>query len=438
MAWLAAMQASAEPTALSGPVDALLRPGGPPPRRVGGPALRGVGHRPGSPGRGLHGRGFLVPALVEQVGLGLPAQDQGRPGAVVGLVVMVGLVRFDRGEDGGAPERILEGRVDVVRDLASLVLPAVDPARAQHRLGAGPEIPVGDVDLVAGQLGHEALRVLPVEAPVHEMVEGRIAPARGVEVRRGRLFLAAPGAVPMPHEARVVDLAQAARLDDPLVGGLVDRIVEALVADLEQATALLRRLLHATAALGIPGHHLLAEDVLARLQAARGDLGVQPERQGEDDRFEVLLLEHRLPVVVVLGRRRSCLGQHLVGLLEPARVDVAHGPNRRVRRVGLAEKDAALAAQAHVAHPDRSAPNGSPGERGRAQSGQGRGGGHRFEEVAPSQLLLFGGEVHDASASVRAASVPVRSRSRPAIRPVRKLQSTRTAAASIRFLLTMR
>ena len=49
---------------------------------------------------------------------------------VVDLVVVVEGVRLDRGEDRGAAARVLEGRVDVVGDLAA-VLEAVDAARAR-------------------------------------------------------------------------------------------------------------------------------------------------------------------------------------------------------------------------------------------------------------------------------------------------------------------
>ncbi len=283
------------------------------------------------------------------------------------------------------------------------------------------------------------MRVLPEETPVDQVVVGGIAPARGIVVGGRGLFLAPPGAVPVPDETRMEDVTQGSRLDDALVGGLVDRVVEALIADLEELAGLLGRVDHAAAAGAVPGHHLLAQDVLAGLERADRHLGVQPQRHREDDGLEVLLLDHRLPVLVVRGLRHPRLGHHLVGFLEVSRVDVADGLHVRVGGIGRAEEHPALAAQADVADAHGPAAHGALDRSRRGQGRHRRGGGHGLQEVAAAQLLLLRSEIHDAKASVVCRTGPrLRKRSRPAIRPVRKLRTTSTAAASIRFLFTIR
>src|SRR5439155_2777492 len=138
-------------------------------------------------------------------------------------------------------------------DLAASLREAVDPAGGQHGLRLRAEEPVDDVHLVAGQLRVEALRVLPEEAPVEQVVEVGIAPLRRVVVGRGRLPLAPPRAVAVPYDARVIDVAELAGPHDALVGGLVHRVVVPLVADLEHPPALALRLQHALAARLVPG-----------------------------------------------------------------------------------------------------------------------------------------------------------------------------------------
>jgi len=110
----------------------------------------------------------------------------------------------------------------------------------------------------------------------------------------------------------VINLAERARFHHALVRGLVDRVVVALVADLEQLVVPARGVRHGLVALARLGHHLLAQHVLAGVEASGDDLGVHPQRRRGDDRLEVLVLEHVLVFDVVLGGRLLRLVQHLV------------------------------------------------------------------------------------------------------------------------------
>src|SRR5437764_15368584 len=111
------------------------------------------------------------------------------------------------------------------------------------------------------------------------MIEGRVAPARRVVVGRRLLAFPPPVAVAMPGEPHVVHVAEYAWFDDAVERSLVHRVVVSLVADFEDAAVLLGRGLHPLAAGDVPRHHLLAEDVLACVEAPARNLGVHPERR---------------------------------------------------------------------------------------------------------------------------------------------------------------
>ena len=108
----------------------------------------------------------------------------------------------------------------------------------------------------------------------------------------------------MPRDARHVDVAEQARLDDAVVGGLVHRVVVALVADLEDAadsSSAACRMLQQPAT-----SHAIIFSQSTCLPAARhadGDVGVRPQRDGDDDRLDVLVADHVLPLGVVFRRR---------------------------------------------------------------------------------------------------------------------------------------
>ena len=407
-------------------------------RRSGGPRRRLDGRRPA---RGA--------AFLEEQRVLLAVHDERAFGAHVHLVVVVERVRLDRREHGGAAAGIVERRVDVVEDLAVALRKTIDAARRDDGFGSGAEEPVGGVDLVAAELGHQALRVLPVQPPVEQVIPVGVTPLRGAVVGRRRLALAAPRTVAMPGEPDVIDVAERARLDDAVVGGLVHRARQALIGDLEHSVVLARRGEHALAARDVPRHHLLAEHVLAGVETADGEIGVRPERRRHDDRLEILLLEHVLPVGVMARGRPRVLRHHLVGGLEAVRVDVAERAHLGVRRIDVAEQRSALASNADESHANRSARHRALERRRHTERRQCRRAGEHLQEIAPALLDLFGRQVHRVLVAIldrgqvsvlwpRSATAPGPIRSTPAMSPVRNDNSTSTAAASIRFLLTMR
>ncbi len=205
----------------------------------------------------------------------------------------------------------------------------------------------------------------------------------------------------MPRQPHVIDVAEDAGLDDAVVGRLIHRAGQALVADLEHLVVLARRVAHALAARHVPRHHLLAQHVLARVEAADRDIGVRPERRRHDDRLEIFLLQHVLPVGVVPGRRPGVAAHDLVGGLEAVGVDVAEGPYLGERRIDVAEERPALAADADESHAHGPARHRSLERRGNAERRQRRRAGEHLQEVAASLLDLFGRQVHRALVGVR-------------------------------------
>ena len=148
---------------------------------------------------------------------------------------------------------------------------------------------------------------------------------------------------------------------------------------------------HLLALADVPGHQLFAQHVLAGLHAVDGDRGVQVQRQGDDDRLDVLVLaEHLLVVGVhvvwsdVLGLRRA-----VDGLLSPCAATGSGSPSKmrfwldgrmshsgdelEVLRVVFADEDAALVAAADEGGLDRLAlawpRSRSTGGRDRRQAG---------------------------------------------------------------------
>ena len=229
------------------------------------------------------------------------------------------------------------------------------------------------------------------------MLERRVAPLRRVVVLRRRLALTPPVAVPVPENAREIDVAEESRLDDAVVRGLVHRVVVALIADLQDLPILQRRLPHAFAARDVPRHHLLAQHVLARVEAPAHDVSVGPEGDRHDDALDVFVGDHVLPVRVVFRGRASLLLQHLVGLRELRRVDVGHRGHGRVGGIDLCEQHAPLASDADEADPHRTAAHGPADGRGGAKAGERGHSGDGLQEVASADRLLFRREVHSSS-----------------------------------------
>ena len=296
--------------------------------------------------------------------------------------------------------------------VANLTLPVVEPvdaARAHGRDGFSAEEPVDDVDLMAGELGQETAGVAFVEAPVEQMLERGVAPLGRVVIRRGRIAFAAPVAVAMPGDAREVDVAQHTRLDDALEGRLIHRVVVALIADLEDTVRRDGGRAHALAARDIPRHHLLAEDMLAGFEAAHGDVGVRPQRHGDDHGLDVLVRDHVAPFGVVLRRGQAPFLEDFIGLGQLRRVDIGHGQDGAELRIHFAEQHAAFAADPDEPDANRAASDRSLDCRRDAEACQRRHTGDRFQEVPPSDCLLFRRQVHRNPPQSRLDNSPPRS-----------------------------
>ena len=192
----------------------------------------------------------------------------------------------------------------------------------------------------------------------------------------------------------MVDVAKDAGLHDPVVGGLVHRVVIPLVSDLEHAVIAQRRRAHAFAALQVPRHHLLAQDVLAGVETTDGEIRVGPQRRRHDDGLDILLLQHLAPVCVMARRRHAVLGQHAIRELQLRRVDVAEGTHVAVVGIDVGQLRPPLRADAderesHPAARRRTAERG-----GRAERRHRRRARQHLQEVAAAQFHLFGCEIH--------------------------------------------
>ena len=244
----------------------------------------------------------------------------------------------------------------------------------------------------------------------------------------------------MPGQTDVVDIPDRAGLDDPVVGRLIHRVVVTLVADFEDPVVPLGGHPHPLASLDVPGHHLLAEHVLAGLQTADGEVRMRPQRWRHDDRFDVFLLQHFAPVRIVARRRHRVLCEHGVRERQLCRIDVAERAHLRVIGVDVPELCAPLGADADESKADAPARHRAAKSRGHAKGRQGWSSRQGPEEVAASLVHLFGGEIHTAVPFMLAVAVGEghRNRSNPAMEPVRHANTTATAHASIRVLLTRR
>ena len=121
----------------------------------------------------------------------------------------------------------------------------------------------------------------------------------------------------------MVNLAEVAALDDGARGLRV--FVEAqILRDHERALHGLRRLDHLRGFLGIEGHRLLHEDVLARLECVDGDGRVEMIRQGDGDGVDVGLLQQ----LTIVGVAAGDVVPH-AGLAGAVRVVLRHRHRRR-------------------------------------------------------------------------------------------------------------
>ncbi len=210
----------------------------------------------------------------------------------------------------------LEGDEDAVIDLAVVMIKELAAqSRDGQRMNLAQEDAAG-VKLMAAQLGHQAAAGSLVKAPADQLFQVLVAElpdsaSQGIAVLPWDLlapavpehrlamlvhFLPAvvvepgPTIIPMPESADVLDVAELTRVDD-LDGMGVEQAVVALVPDREDTVGLVGHADHVLALADIPGHQLLAQDVLAGTQGLDRHRGVQVQGQGDDDRFEVLVFE---------------------------------------------------------------------------------------------------------------------------------------------------
>ena len=175
---------------------------------------------------------------------------------------------------------------------------------ADGELAEGPR---ADLQLMAGELGHEALGRLAVEAPVDEALE------------LGRGDIAAPVAVAMPEGVDGVDLSEDAHADhlhDLDVAG----VEESLLAAEEDESGLTVALVELEGLLHGVGQGLLEEDMLSGVEGVEGNLKVGVEGRGDDDGLDGGIVEQAPVVMIGFGR-----GHHLEGFVERGLIDVGEG-----------------------------------------------------------------------------------------------------------------
>ena len=125
----------------------------------------------------------------------------------------------------------------------------------------------------------------------------------------------------MPLRLHVRHLAQNAFVDH-LARRLVILAVTALQSDLQNLLRMLgRQLPQGVYLFGLEHQALLAEHVLARLQAVARRGEVQEQRHGDEDAVHVLLRQQLAVVLELLGIAPGNLG----AFLEIGLIDVAHG-----------------------------------------------------------------------------------------------------------------
>ncbi len=283
---------------------------------------------------------------------------------------------------------------------------------------------------MAAQLGHQAAAGAVVEPPAHQLLHALEAvladvrlqllavllgdrrvppvPQQVVPVHLDRLAVGVelrPGVVAVPQGADVADVAQLAGPEQLDAVGVQQAVVP-LVADGQDALRLVGGLDHFLALGHVPGHQLLAQDVLAGAQGVDGDRGMQVQRQGDDHGLNVRVGQQLLVVLVDL----DLLGLAAVDAVEaearPGRLagedalavgrpDVGDGDEVQVVLVVHADEDAALVAAA-----DEADAHGVALERlvaevaRRGNRGATRGGGDQaLHEVAAGHALAADGLV---------------------------------------------
>ena len=105
--------------------------------------------------------------------------------------------------------------------------------------------------------------------------------------------------ISVPERTDMADLAQDAVLHQ-VVGVVVKHRVMALVTDCEQPVGLMGDLAHLLAFSNRVRHQLFGEDVLLGLHRFDRNRRMQPERQRDDDHFDLGIFEHLFLGVILL------------------------------------------------------------------------------------------------------------------------------------------
>src|SRR5262249_37848816 len=155
------------------------------------------------------------------------------------------------------------------------------------------------------------------------MIPILVTPSAWIKIRRGRFFFFSPAGIPVPGQARMVDVAQQPLLDDVLVSGLIDRVVVSLVSDFKDSLVAGCSLNHPRAIGRVFWHHLFAQNMLPGIKAPDRYIRVHPEGSGDDDCFEVFFGQHLAPIIVLLWPRPSRADQQVRSGSAPSGIYVA-------------------------------------------------------------------------------------------------------------------
>src|SRR5215813_4660363 len=357
-------------------------------------ALRSIHHRVRALLGDLDGRRFGL-LFIEEEGLRLTLQNQSALGSQELLGVMVKLVGLDGGEGRGPPFWIVESCVNVVVDLPT-VLVAVNSAAGIYRGGLRVEKPIGHRYLMTPKLGHQSSRVAPIHAPIQQVLPVRITPGLWIKRRGWRFLVPPPRAVSVPNEPGKIDIPEHSGSDDVQIRGLIHRVVEALVADFEHSPIPRRRGEHSLSAGDVPGHHFLAQDMLASVQAPHRDVRMRPERRGNQNRLNIFLGEDVLPIPIEARFRPAVLRQAVHRPLQPFGIDVTQGPEVDEFLATLAQQQPAFIARSNHRGLDGPTSKRTFQRNGGAQGGQCRSTDEGFQEISSTYRFLFWGQSHES------------------------------------------
>ena len=184
------------------------------------------------------------------------------------------------------------------------VFPVGDGTGAHHTGGQLSDGPRAHLQLVAGQLSHQALGGFAVESPVDQAFQLR------------RRHLSPPVAIAIPESMHRIDAAK-----NTLVYHLhhldIARVEKALLPHEEHPPRVEMLAIDGQRFLHRIGDGLFAIDMLACVKGIHGNLEVRVEWRGNNDAINLLVLQ-QLAIVLISLRRRY----HLQCLVERWLIDV--------------------------------------------------------------------------------------------------------------------